>query len=206
MKHIVLGLLVVAVFVATSGSVQGSGHAAATPVEAVTILVSGGTPQGPARSGCSLGQRTYRDCPVTDRMRQRLEQGSQAAFGEPVSRGSGQDLSPRISVAEIERTGDVALVNAGFEGGVARVTLTYVVRGQGRTWLVDDSYCAGRPETTIYTQPNPIPPCDVAPASLPDTAGSPFQSRAWPAILSGLVALTLGAALRRRGYLTRRAG
>ena len=206
MKHIVLGLLVVAAFVTTAGSVRGSGHEAATPVEAVTILVSGGTPQGPVRSGCGLGQRTYRDCPVTDRMRQRLEQGSQAAFGEPVSRGSGQDLSPRISVAEIERSGDVALVNAGFEGGVATVTITYVVRGQGGTWLVDDSYCAGRPETTIYTQPNPIPPCDVTPASLPGTAGRPFQGRVWPAILSGLTAFTLGAAMRRRGQLARRTG
>ena len=52
MKHMVLGLLVVAALVVTGGAVYGSGHEAATPVEAVTILVSSGTPQGPVRSGC----------------------------------------------------------------------------------------------------------------------------------------------------------
>ena len=196
MKPIVLGLLVVAALVVTGGAVYGSGHEAATPVEAVTILVSSGTPQGPVRSGCEPTRRTYTACPVTDRFLQRLEYLSQAAFGEPISRGSGQDLSPSVRVAEIERNGDVALVDAGFEGGVSTVTLTYVVRGQGGTWLVDDSYCAGKPETTIYGAPRPILPCGVSPAPLPATAGTSFVSSVWA--LGGLLIVSLGLAVRRR--------
>ncbi len=201
MRYIILALLIVAAFAAGAGrSVLASGPAAATPVEAVRILVSGGTPQGPVRSGCELTRRTYQTCPVTDRFLRRLERLSQAAFGEPISRGSGQDLSPSVRVTEIENTGTAALVNAGFESGLPTVTITFVVRGQRGQWLVDDSYCAGRPETTIYAAPNPIPPCSGSAAALPNTAGSSTLTYAWLLAVSGLVVFGTGLAVRRRSF------
>lgn len=202
MKQIVFALIVVAALAAGAApSVLANGHGAATPVEAVTILARGTTPQGPVRAGCSSIQRTYRDCPVTDRMLQRLEQGSQAAFGEPVSRGSGQDLNSGVRVTEIDNTGDVALVNAGMESGLPTVTLTFVVRNQGGQWLVDDSYCAGQPETTIYSGPVPIPPCGASPTPMPNTGAGDFLGRVWLLALSGIGVFVLGLALRRRARM-----
>ena len=201
MRYIVLALLVVAAFAAGAGrSVFANGPAAATPVEAVRILVSGGTPQGPVRSGCEPTRRTYQTCPVTDRFLRRLERLSQAAFGEPISRGSGQDLSPRVRVTEIENTGEVALVNALFEPAPPEYIITYVVRGQRGQWLVDDSYCAGRPETTIYASPIPILPCGVSPAAMPNTAGNSVLTYAWLLAVSGLVVFGTGLAMKRRSF------
>jgi len=204
MKYVLLALLVTALFAAGAAQpVRASGHAATTPTDAVTILVRSGTPQGPVRSDCDLTRRTYRACPVTDRLRQRMEQLSQAPFGEPVSRGSGQDLSPRIGVTEVSKSGGVALVNASFEGGLGAVNITFVVRGQGREWLVDDSYCAGQPETTIYRSPIPILPCGVSPGPLPNAAASSVQGYAWLPALVGIVVAGVGLVIRRRAHETR---
>jgi hypothetical protein len=89
------------------------------------------------------------ECPVTDRLRQRLDSDSFVRLCRCQNASDTREIEPLV-----ERLDD--------GGGIVRVTLyeantsyDLVVIAGAAGWLLDDQYCAGRPETSIYADASP---------------------------------------------------
>ncbi len=163
MKHIVLALIVVASIVAGGRPVLASGHEAATPLEAVETLIKPFYTPGNIPDTCNALTGQVRACPVTERLRNRIEQSNQSGeTGNLVSRS--QNPPQGLSFMVVEETQERVLLNVrwtyGSQGELS-YTITFVVQGQGSKWLVDDAYCAGQPESSVH---NPsVGPCSPSP-------------------------------------------
>ncbi len=174
MKHVVLAVLVVAsLIIGGGGSALASGHEAATPLEAVETLIKPFHTPGNIPDACNALTGQVRACPVTERLRNRLEQPIPLQEnGSLVSRSQNPPRGLRIML--VENTQDRALLNVRWTYGLRgelSYTITFVVQGQGGKWLVDDSYCAGQPETSVHNPP--VGPCNPTPevALLLESAG-----------------------------------
>ncbi|HZG68693.1 MAG TPA: hypothetical protein VEZ12_18250, partial [Herpetosiphonaceae bacterium] len=179
MKHVVLALVVVASIVVGGGrSVLASGHEAATPLEAVETLIKPFHTPGNIPDACNALTGQVRACPVTERLRNRLEQSNQPGeTGNLVSRS--QNPPQGLGFMVVENTQDRVLLNVRWTSGLQAelsYTITFVVQGQGGGWLVDDAYCAGQPETSVHTPP--VGPCSPSPqvAVLLEAAGGSTMS------------------------------
>ena len=140
-------------------SAAPNGAGAATPEAAVSTLIK--ALQDPAATGVACNALTGQvdDCPITARLRTRLQNPVAGENGNLVSRS--QNPPSAVSVAVIyldsETNPRIAHVNTKWEFGTSFYVITFVVVKQADGWLVDDSYCAGSPETSIYN--SPVAPC-----------------------------------------------
>ena len=128
---------------------------AATPEAAVSTLIK--ALHDPSASGVACNALTGQldDCPITARLRTRLQNPKPEENGNLVSRS--QNPPGSVTVTLVDNDGQAAHVNTKWEYGASSYTITFVVVKGADGWLVDDSYCAGKPETSIYN--SPVGPC-----------------------------------------------
>jgi hypothetical protein len=145
-----LGALALTVLAPPAAAAPTSGTA--TPLQAVVTLLR------PFYSGvagnalaCNALTGQVQACPITARLRYRLQHYVRnVETGNLVSRSQ---VPPRaVSWVQTDANGFVAHVTTRW---VARpsYTITFVVARQDDGWRVDDSYCAGRPQTSLYNPP-----------------------------------------------------
>jgi|GEM_PF-3462860 len=140
---------------------------AATPEAAVSTLIK--TLHDPTASGAGCNALTGRvdDCPITAKLRARLQKPAPGENGNIVSRS--QNPAQSVAVTLVENDGQTARVNTRWEYGAGSYTITFVVVKEADGWLVDDSYCAGNPQTSIYN--SPVGPCSMDVSSPGTSAG-----------------------------------
>lgn len=124
---------------------------AATPLAAVAALVGPmATPE--SRAACQAISGQVAACPITPRLRYRLQHYTRNENGNLVSRG--QNPPRAVRYAQRDNNGFVARVDTRWAYGASNAyTITFVVARQDDGWRVDDAYCAGRPATSIYNPP-----------------------------------------------------
>ncbi|MBV9278944.1 MAG: hypothetical protein JOZ41_02585 [Chloroflexi bacterium] len=120
---------------------------AATPVKAVSQLLAGFTMHRNAACNPVVGRLAA--CPITPRLRARVQHAREN--GNILCRCQNPPTSVGISLAD--NNGRVAHVNSRWSYAANSFVMVWVVLHQAGGWLVDDSYCAGRPATTIYKKP-----------------------------------------------------
>lgn len=149
----VIGL---ALGVAGSSSASASAASATTPIAAV-IAVFGSFAGAPARVNCDPVSGKVASCPITARLRYRLERANEN--GNILCRC--QNPPRTIHWALQDANPFVAHVATrwyyGPTTGRPAYTLIVTIAREADGWKVDDSICAGRPTTSIY-QP-PAGPC-----------------------------------------------
>jgi hypothetical protein len=114
----------------------------ATPLQAVLALVPPFSTQGPALGTCNALGGQVAACPVTARLRYRLQ--------HPVRPQENGNLicrcqnPPRgMRVARTDRNPFVAHVNTRWVFGASRAyTITFVVARQDAGWRVGNTYCS----------------------------------------------------------------
>lgn len=125
---------------------------AATPIQAVATLLAPFAAPGPPRGACDAVTGRVQGCPITPRLRYRLEHFQAGENGNIVGRTQNPPRSLRW--AQIGNNGFVARVNTRWDYGASNsYAITFVVARQDDGWRVDDAYCAGRPQTSIYNPP-----------------------------------------------------
>jgi len=130
----------------------------ATPVAAANLLVkldqAGVT--GPSACSDEAGWSIVKGCPITARLQHRLLQHpTEGPDGgaDPICRC--QNIAPtRVTLLNVK--GSVAHVNVRWAFQLPE-TITFVVVLQHKVWLVDDQFCSGYPNTSIYK--SPVGPC-----------------------------------------------
>ena len=148
--------------------VASAGPAAAgatSPEKAANALVAPFTVKGPAGNdlACNPLMGKVDNCPVTARLRTRLKNPVPLQeTGNLVSRSQNPPKS--VKVTQLDNNGQVAHVSTRWETGVSTHSIddiTFVVRKQQGAWFVDDTYCVGKPKTSIYNIQ--VGPCSAEP-------------------------------------------
>ena len=174
------------------GAVAAQAGGATSPAEAVRALVR---PLAGAESpgGCNTLTGQVGDCPVTARLRTRLQNPQPGVeTGNLVSRS--QNPPRAVEVAEVKLPADatVAQVNTRWEYGTSaqrfEYTITFVVRQEAGGWLVDDTYCLNDPGTSIFNPPTG--PCALSVTN--PVPGMPTTGAGQDRSLSGLLLLGIG--------------
>jgi hypothetical protein len=125
----------------------------ATPLRAVLVLVRPFSTPDAAQGACNALTGQVASCPVTPRLRYRLQHPvRQRENGNLVCRC--QNPPRRVRAAQTDRNPFVAHVDTRWVYGASLAyTITFVVARQDDGWRVDDAYCAGRPQTSVYNPP-----------------------------------------------------
>lgn len=157
----------------------------ATPEEAVSALVKPFYTPGAGGGTCDAVTGKVDGCPVTTRLLDRLQHpDSGPGSGNIV--GRTQNPPQSVSISLLDNNGQTSRVNTRWQYGSSSYTITFVATKQADGWAVDDSYCAGHPETSIYNAPTG--PCQADTTSTP---GMPNTGNPEVDVLS-IVLLTVG--------------
>lgn len=126
---------------------------AGTPLQAVLALVRPFSTPGTTQGACDALGGQVAACPVTPRLRYRLQHPVRyQENGNLVCRCQNPPRSVRST--QRDRNPFVAHVDTRWVYGASRAyTITFVVARQDDGWRVDDAYCAGRPQSSIYNPP-----------------------------------------------------
>lgn len=127
---------------------------AASPVRAVTALVKPFY-QMNTHPRCNAVEDKLAACPLTARLYARVNH-LKVGMGNFVCRCQNPPRSVRMTLAD--NNGTVAHVNSVWVYGAGpNPRITFLVKHGHGGWLVDDTYCTGRPKTSVYT--SQIGPC-----------------------------------------------
>ena len=149
------------------GGTANGATAASSPVQAVRALLHGyvytasghpGMQVAPAFRTCFPSGGHVRACPLTTRFLNRLRHPDPRPKGclggctlDPVSRA--ENTTYWIALTVVGNNGTTAVVNTRWSFDQGKHRLTYTVLRTEFGWQVDDSYCTGHPETTMYRVP-----------------------------------------------------
>jgi hypothetical protein len=147
--------------------------AAATPLEAVETLLKPFYSQGASSSTCNALSGKFEGCPITARLLNRLKNATEN--GNIISRS--QNPPQNITLSLVDNDGQTAHVNTTWHIGTGSYTITFVVVKVADGWQVDDSYCAGQPDTSIFSPPTGPCPADTGGSATP----TPSATSAIPA-------------------------
>jgi hypothetical protein len=136
------------------------------------LVACSATNVSPSTRGCTdMGQRIplqvcfrnqryvvalHRGCTVTARLYRRFNKLLRSQQYDPISRAQADVAS--ITDRQIRQGMDATLVDVTFHWSYRAnrpYHLTFVVIPRGMDWLVDNTYCTGRPSTTVYKTPEP---------------------------------------------------
>lgn len=159
-RSLVLAAAVIGLALGVAGSSSAPASAAsaggATPIAAV-VAVFGAFSGAPAQANCAPVSGRVAGCPITARLRYRLEHASEN--GNILCRCQNPPRTIRWALQDANPF--VAHVATrwyyGPTTGRPAYTLIVTVAREADGWKVDESTCAGRPATSIY-QP-PAGPC-----------------------------------------------
>jgi hypothetical protein len=193
-----LGLLSVVVVAA-----QATG--AASPTEAVRVLVRSLVTAEAPQAGCNTLTGQVADCPVTERLRARLQSPIPGVeTGNLISRSQNPPRAVEVAAVKLAEDATEAQINTRWQYGTSQnqfeYIITFVVRKEAGGWLVDDSYCVDNPGTSIHNPP--VGPCPVVAVGevpgMPTTGAGPGWDYLLPLVLA-VVGVGLGILLARRG-------
>lgn len=133
------------------------------PVAAVRIVLRANGANGhaglnPCSGSAIVAMFSVPGCPLTPRLRARLATNPTSGPGggaDPMCRC--QNVTSRSVYVVLQNNGATARVEARLFFGASAVNLTFALIDAGGRWLVDDTYCFGRPATSIYH--SPVGPC-----------------------------------------------
>ncbi|MEO8288007.1 MAG: hypothetical protein ABI670_16385 [Chloroflexota bacterium] len=206
---ICLFLLPAAAGAAPSGGPTAAG--AASPEAAVTALVTPFYDPTAGNNACNAVTGQLQDCPVSDRLRQLL-QNPVPALGSGNLVGRNQNPPGNVSVGLMDNDGQTAHVNTTWQYGANAYNIVFVVINQPDGWVVDDTYCGGLPSeqaqaTSIYN--SPVGPCQVinigsggVNPGMPSTGNAGSSTNVLLAALAALLLLA-GSAWRIAGKSAR---
>jgi hypothetical protein len=171
-----------------------------TPEEAVSTLIKPLYSPGAGGGACDALSGKLDGCPLSARLLTRLQHPIvNQETGNLV--GRNQNPPQSVSVAPVSNDGQTAQINTVWQYGASSYTITFAAVKQADGWVVDDSYCAGNPSTSIYNAP--VGPCPSASVpGLPNT-GAPDDLAG--TLVRGVVMLAAGVALVGRSMVTSRA-
>jgi hypothetical protein len=124
----------------------------ATPLQAVITLVRPFLSPGPGTNACNALTGRIRSCPISARLRYRLQHYQRGENGNLVCRC--QNPPRALHWTQTDTNGFVAHVSTRWlYGASSAYTITFVVGREEDGWRVDDAYCGGRPQTSVYNPP-----------------------------------------------------
>ena len=202
----ILGTIVLCLLTVAAVAAQAAG--AAGPSEAVQTLVRSLASADAPQAGCNTLTGQVADCPVTARLRARLQSPLPGVeTGNLISRSQNPPSAVEVAAVKLAEGATEAQVNTrwqyGTSGNQSEYSITFVVRKEAGGWLVDDSYCLGNPGTSIYNPPVGPCPMTAVPTS-GDVPGMPTtgaeNDRNYLSLLLAAVAVVgLGLLLLRGG-------
>ena len=124
----------------------------ATPLQAVITLVRPFITPGPFSGACNALSGRVLACPITARLRYRWQHSLRVENGNLVCRCQNPPRAIRWNLTD--NNGFVAHVSTRWVYGATNsYTITFVVGREDDGWRVDDTYCAGHPQTSVYNPP-----------------------------------------------------
>jgi hypothetical protein len=189
----------------TGAAVVAQATGAAAPSEAVQTLVQPFVTVGPPQAGCNALTGQVVDCPVTARLRARLQSPiAGVETGNLISRSQNPPRAVEVAQVKLAEGATEAQVNTRWQYGTsqnqAEYIITFVVRKEAGGWLVDDTYCQNNMSTSIHNPP--VGPCPVTPVgNIPGMPTTGTGAGADYVLLLALAGATvgLGFLLARRG-------
>jgi hypothetical protein len=165
---------------------------ASTPEQAVTILLEPFYNPAAGTGACNAVSGQLAACPITARLRTRLEQATEN--GNIVSRS--QNPAHHVVIGPIKSDGQIAHVPTAWDYSSSSYSITFTVVKQENGWLVDDSFCSAQPASSIYNPPTGPCPLDLRGEpvpGMPNTGAQGFPAFGLLAMLGAL--LMVGAGL-----------
>ena len=173
---------------------------ASTPEEAVSIIVAPFYTPGQNDAACNALTGKLDGCPLRPRLLDRLQHPIVGVeTGNLISRSQNPPQTVRVSL--IDNDGSMAHVDTRWDFGAGYYSITFVVIKEAGAWNIDDSYCTGHPQTSIYQ--SPTGPCDIVtvPSSggtgsvpgLPNTGGATGPSGLAFLLMISIMAMLSGA-------------
>lgn len=150
-----ISLLSLGLFIPIAGAagVRNNAVVASSPFWAVRRVIQGFVGHPGKTYACKASQGNYSHCPMTGRLKKRAnELGKLQA--NPICRC--QNTAQSITMSFAHRMGSRATVDTTWRYGPgSKESITFVaVRASGMAgWQVDDSYCTGQPNTSLYKPP-----------------------------------------------------
>lgn len=137
---------------ANAAGVRHNAVVATSPFWAVKRVVIGFLPHSGKTHACKAFQGNYALCPMTTRMKKRANQLGKLQ-ANPICRC--QNMVQVLTIGYANRHGATATVATRWNFGGSTEDITFItVRTTGMSsWQVDDSYCTGRPNTSLYKPP-----------------------------------------------------
>ena len=199
----ILGALVLSLLTVAVVAAQAAG--ATNPSAAVQVLVQPFVAAGSPQAGCNALTGQVADCPVTARLRARLQSPIPGVeTGNLVSRSQNPPAVLEVAQIKLAEGATEAQVNTRWGYGAspnqAETIITFVVRKEAGGWLVDDSYCQNNLSTSIHNPP--VGPCPVT--AVGDVPGMPTTGAGTGGVyllmlIVAVGALGLGLLLSRHG-------
>jgi hypothetical protein len=189
-KALTVGLLAAALFSPLGVAGANPNMAgASSPEEAVRILIETLYNPSAGNKPCNALNGQFADCPVTARLLQRLQNPiAGQETGNLVSRSQNPPQS--VTITPVDNTGQLAHIDTKWQYGTSSYSITFAVVKEADGWRVDDSYCTGAPQTSIYNPPTG--PCQVVDNTVPGIprTGNGDLGYVEFAILGGLLVLS----------------
>jgi hypothetical protein len=124
-----------------------------TAVQAVAALLAAFTKPSVSHA-CDAVRGAVDACPITPRLRYYLQHPPRTAGGGANLVCRCQNPPRFIHWQQRDNNGYQAHVTTLWTYGAgAKPNITFVVARQAPGWSVDDTYCAGRPETSLFVIP-----------------------------------------------------
>jgi hypothetical protein len=199
------GALVLSLLAVAAVAAQAAG--AASPSAAVRTLVQSLATANTPATGCNTLRGQVDDCPITARLRTRLQSPIPGVeTGNLISRSQNPPSTLDVAEVKLAEGATVAQVNTRWQYGpsdnAVEYTITFVARKEAGGWLVDDAYCQNDLSTSIYNAPTGPCPTTSAPGvpvpGMPSTGAPADPDYLLPLALAG-AALLLGGLLAGRG-------
>jgi hypothetical protein len=152
---IFISVLSLGVFIPAVGAagVHNNTVVATSPFWAVRRIVQGFVAHPGKSYACKASEGNYSHCPMTTRLKRRANQLAKLG-ANPICRC--QNTAQSIEMSYANRSGVRATVATVWRYGPhSKESITFVaVRTVGMSsWQVDDSYCTGHPNTSLYMTP-----------------------------------------------------
>jgi hypothetical protein len=146
-------------------STSSSTSAASSPQEAVETLLKPFYVQGAPTPTCNALSGQFAGCPITARLLNRLRTANEN--GNIISRS--QNPPQDVTYTLLDNDGQTSHVNTSWHFASSSYAITFTVVKVPEGWQVDDSFCTGQPDTSLFNLPaGPCPTSAVINTHVPN--------------------------------------
>jgi hypothetical protein len=141
--------------------------AAPSPQQAVeTLLKPFYVQDAGLSSSCNALSGQFQGCPITARLLNRLRTATEN--GNIISRSQNPPQDVRYTL--LDNDGQTTHVNTTWNFASSSYAITFTAVKIAEGWQVDDSFCSGQPDTSLFNPPaGPCPTSAVINTHVPDT-------------------------------------